>query len=133
MSSIHDSLLTGYVVNGSARSITLHTEPHAGGGEAFIDVAFSGVVAYDFEGDCLQNIVFDVEEVPVEHIVGDGSVFIERNRQYGWPRDWNPDVESFAQFLARVGAKLFELHCSYGMAGWVAASSMEQVVIEKPA
>jgi hypothetical protein len=68
-----------------------------------------------------------VELAPfTEHMGADG-------RQYGWPGDWNPDVESFAQFLARVGAKLFELHCSYGMAGWVAASSMEQVVIEKPA
>src|SRR5688572_30857863 len=89
MPSIHDSLLTGYVVNGSAQLITLHTEPHQGGGEAFIDVIFERVVAYHFEGDCLQNIVFGIEQVSVDQIVGDGSEFAERHRQYGWPRDWN--------------------------------------------
>lgn len=133
MRSIHDSLLTGYVVNGSARAITLHTEPHQGGGEAFVDVVFHGVVAYHFEGDCLQNIVFGIEEVPVEQVVGDGSEFEERHRRHGWPRDWNQPRESFAEFLARVGAKLFEIHCSYGMAGWVAASSMQKLVVERPA
>ena|SRR5688572_13917193 len=133
MPSIHDSLLTGYVVNGSAQLITLHTEPHQGGGEAFIDVIFERVVAYHFEGDCLQNIVFGIEQVSVDQIVGDGSEFAERHRQYGWPRDWNEPRESFAQFLVRVGAKVFELHCSYGMAGWVAASSMRKAIVEKPA
>jgi hypothetical protein len=132
MPSIHDSLLTGYVVDGTRRSITLHTEPHAGGGEAFIDVVFRGVVAYDFEGDCFQNIVFGIDEVPVESIIGDGELFVERFRQCAWPRDWNPNVESIGQFFERVGAKLFELHSSYGIAGWIAASSMEHVVLKQP-
>ena len=86
MPSIHDSLLTGYVVDGKGRSITLHTEPHAGGGEAFIDVIFRGVVAYHFEHDCLENIVFGIEEVSADAIVGDGVAFAERNR-YGWRAD----------------------------------------------
>lgn len=133
MPSIHDSLLTGYVVDGKTGSITLHTEPHQGGGELFIDVVFRGVVAYHFEGDCLQNIVFGIDQVSPPQVIGDGSAFAERHRKYGWPRDWDPKVETAEEFLSRPGVKIFELHCSYGSAGWVAAQSMEERVVEAPA
>jgi hypothetical protein len=133
MTSIHDSLLTGYVVDGKARSLVLHTEPHAGGGEAIVDVVFLGVVAYHLEGDCLKNIVFGVEEVSPEDVIGDGAAFAERQRLYGWPGNWNPNTETLAQFLSRPGVKVFELQCSYGMGGWVAAESMEQRVVSAPA
>jgi hypothetical protein len=133
MPSIHDSLLTGYEVDGRARSITLHTEPDPGGGGAFIDVVFRGVIAYHFEGDCLRNIVFGIEEVPPEVVIGDGVRFAERHRSHGWPRGWNPTAESAEQFLSRPGVRVFTLHCSYGAGGWIAAKSMEQCVVGSPA
>ena len=133
MPSIHDSLLTGYVVNGSDRSLILHTEPHSGGGSALVDVMFRGLAAYHFEGDCLQNIVFGVEEVPVQHVVGDGVAFLKRFQQTGWPRGWNPERESPVEFLSRPGLKIYELHCSYGMTGWIAAESMERREVAGPA
>jgi hypothetical protein len=133
MSSIHDSLLTGYIVNGSDRSVILHTEPHPGGGTAFVDVVFRGVAAYHFEGDCLQNIVFGVDEVPAEQVVGDGTAFLERFQRTGWPPGWNPKRESPTEFLSRPGLKIYELHCSYGMAGWIAAESMERRELVEPA
>jgi hypothetical protein len=49
MTPLHDSLLTGYAVEGSTKTLVLHTHPHRGGGGAF-DVRFTGVVAYRFEG-----------------------------------------------------------------------------------
>jgi hypothetical protein len=125
--------LTGYVVDGRARSVTFHTEPHQGGGEAFIDVIFRGVVAYHFEGDCLGNIVGEIDEVDPERVVGDGAVFAERLRQYGWPRGWDPRTETPEQFFVRAQVRVFELHCSYGMAGWVAAESIEYTVVGPPA
>ena len=129
MASIHDSLLTGYVVDGNGRSITLHTEPHSGGGEAFIDVIFRGVVAYHLEGDCLQNIVFGIDEVSPQSVVEDGEVFAERNRLYGWPRNWDPRVETAEQFLGRDGIRVFWLRCSYGVEGWIAAQSMKEHIV----
>src|SRR5687768_11597216 len=121
MHSVHDSLLAGYVVDGKARSITLHTEPHHGGGEAFIDVVFRGVVAYVVEGDCLENIVSGIDEVSPQSVVGDGVAFAERHRLHGWPRGWDPAVETAEQFLSRPGVRVFAFHCSYGAAGWIAA------------
>lgn len=132
MVSIHDSLLTGYAVDGRSRTVLLHTEPHQGGGEAFVDVVFRGVVAYDFEGDCMLNIVFDIREVAPGEIVGDGAAFEALWKQYGWPCGWDSRAETPEEFLNRAGARVFLLDCSYGMGGWIAAVSMETVVI-KPA
>jgi hypothetical protein len=119
---VHDSLLTGYTVDGEARTIVLHTRPHQGGGVAVIDVIFRGVVAYHFEGDCLQNIVDDVEEVPVDVI---GVAFTRLHDRHGWPAGWDSRREDIRAYLARVGAKAYTIICSYGLHGWVAAASME--------
>jgi hypothetical protein len=128
MPTIHDSLLTGYSVDGTNRTILLHTEPHQGGGGAIIDVIFKGVAAYHFEADYFGNIVFDIEEVAAVSIIGDGTTFVERARQYGWPPGWNAEKESPAEFFSRVGCSTYEINCSYGMYGWIAAEEMQQAV-----
>jgi hypothetical protein len=133
MSSIHDSLLTGYSVDGHSRTIVLHTEPHAGGGEAFIDVVFRGVVAYHFEGDCFHNIVFGVDEVPPTDLVIDRTSFEARFAQHGWPGSWDPKRETPEQFLTRPGVRVFQLGCSYGMGGWIAAQSVDKLIVQGPA
>src|SRR5688572_33245196 len=126
MQTIHDSLLTGYSVDGTNRTICLHTEPHQGGGSAVIDVIFKGVAAYHFEADCLGNIVFGVEEVSAASIID--TTFLERARHFGWPPGWNPQKETAEEFFSRVGCRVYEIHCSYGMYGWVAAEEMDQVI-----
>jgi len=129
MPSIHDSLLTGYTVDGKIQSIVFHTEPDRGCGEVRIDIVFSGVVAYHIEADCFQNVVFGIEEVSASQVIGDGTAFAERHRLHGWPRDWNPDKETAEQFLSRPGIRVFALNCSYGATAWVAARAIEERVI----
>ncbi len=126
MPSIHDSLLTGYVVDGRNRVLTLHTEPHRGGGEAFIDLVFHGLVAYHLEGGCLRNIVLGLREVRPKDVIGDGVAFLERHRQTGWPGGWNSNTEAPEEFFSRHAVKVFELQCSFGIMGWVAAASVEE-------
>jgi hypothetical protein len=128
MASIHDSLLTGYTVDGDEKTLVLHTRPHQGGGVAYIDVVFRGVVAYHFEADCLGNIVFGIEEVDANSIIGDSLIFSERAREYGWPPGWDERRETAEEFFIRQHCRFFELTCSYGMYGWVAATCMEQEV-----
>jgi hypothetical protein len=89
-------------------------------------------VAYHFEGDCLENIVFDVTRVPASTIVGDGKEFEERSKMYGAPPGWDSRRENVENFFLRNGTQLFELSSSYGMHGWIAAERMEQVIIETP-
>jgi hypothetical protein len=124
MRSLHDSLLTGYVVDGGQRTIVLRTEAPDGHGTAGT-VRFSDVVAYHLEGDCMRNVVFDITEVPIESVVGDGRAFTERHRQAGWPAGWDSASEGPEQFLRRKGCRCFELSSSYGMRGWIAAERME--------
>jgi len=124
MASLHDSLLVGYAVDGHQRTIVLRTERYRGGGTA-ADVKFSGVAAYHLEGDCLQNILHEIAEVSFEAVVGDGHVFAERHRQFGWPAEWDSRRESAEQFLRRRGCRCFELKSSYGICGWIACERMD--------
>jgi hypothetical protein len=128
--SIHDSLLTGYSVDGSARTITLHTEPHQGGGEAFVDVIFTGVVAYQFEGDAMSNIIFGIEPASPDYEDDIAKVIIEQQRQHGTMPGWNSKSETLREHCAHTGTTLFCIQSSYGLDGWVAAATMTRVVIK---
>jgi hypothetical protein len=132
MPSIHDSLLYAYEVDGDRRTIVLHTRQHPGGGTDYIDVIFRGVQAYHFEGDCLNNIVFSIDEVPASTVIGDGVACYERNRQYGWPNGWDSRRETLEEFFSRCNCRIFEITTSYGMYGFVAAASMEQQISAAP-
>src|SRR5689334_14227652 len=55
----------------------------------------------------------------------------ERNRQNGWPSEWESAAASAAQFLHRRGCRCFELNAAYGMNGWVAADRMEMLAAEE--
>jgi hypothetical protein len=88
-------------------------------------VVFTGVVAYHFEADCLQNIVSEVIETPAQTVIGDGTAFLDRHRSAGWPSGWDPGRETPEQFFERHGCRCFEVICSYGIGGWVAAQRME--------
>ena len=127
--SIHDNLLTGYEVDGKKRTIVMHTEPHQGGGEAFVDVIFTGVVAYQFEGDAMGNIIFEIEPVRAEARPDIAIVIVAQQRQYGMMPDWNPTTETLEQHCDRVGLTVFGIQSSYGLNGWVIAASIDHRVV----
>ena len=130
--SIHDSLLTGYEVDGLAQRIVLHTEPFSGGGDAFVDVTFDGVAAYEFENDLLQNIVFEVEEASLTETQEIANRIQAEEGRWGFPREWDPRRETVLECFTRLNVKVFQLRSSYGMTGWVAARAMSQVVSFTP-
>jgi hypothetical protein len=131
--SIHDSLLTGYEVDGVAQRIVLHTEPFSGGGDAFVDVTFDGVAAYEFENDLLQNIVFEVEEASLTETQEIANRIQEEEGRWGFPREWDPRRETVLECFRRLNVKVFQLGSSYGMTGWVAARAMSQAISFTPA
>src|SRR3954454_4198886 len=104
MASIHDSLLVGYAVDGSTRTIVLRTVPDRGLGGAF-EVRFTDVVAYHFEGDCFRNIVSGIVEVTAAAAIQNLGDVAERNRMYAWPQGWDPTRETLPQFAERLGAR----------------------------
>lgn len=127
--SIHDSLLTGYEVDGKKRIIVMHTEPHQGGGEAFVDVIFTGVVAYQFEGDAMANIIFEIEPASARFREKLPEVIIEQHRLHGWMPEWNPKAETLQQHCDRNGLEILEIHSSYGLCGWVIAAAIEHRLV----
>lgn len=129
--SIHDSVLFGYEVNGATRTITLHTETQTGGDEAFVDVIFAGVVAYQFEGDAMSNIIFGIEPVPSERQDEIANVIVEQQRQHGTMPGWDRNAETFQQHCARTSLTPFGIQSSYGLDGWVLAAAMTQVVVAR--
>lgn len=121
--SVHDNLLTGYAVDGIARTIVLHTQPPDADGKTFIDVHFDGVAGYQFDDDMLQNIVFDVADADADDF---RSTVVELTARYGragLELGWDQKRESAEQFFERKELRLFMLTSSYGMSGWVAAKS----------
>jgi hypothetical protein len=125
---IHDSLLRKYTVDGAAKTITLHTEPHKGGGGAFVDVIFNGVVAYQFEGDAMANIVSGIELAEPARYEDVGKILIEQHRLYGVMPNWRFDAETLREFCERTGVKLFEIHSSYGIDGWIIAANEARTI-----
>ena len=125
---VHDSLLRRYTVDGAAKTITLHTEPHKGGGGAFVDVIFTGVVAYQFEGDAMANIVSGIELAEAARYEDVAKIIIEQHRQYGVMPTWKSDVETLGQFCERNDLKLFEIQCSYGIDGWIIAANEARTI-----
>lgn len=122
MIPIHDNLFRRYSVDGESKTIVLHTEP-CEDGEPFVDVIFTGVVAYQFEGDALSNILFGIEQATPSDYNDVGKLLAEQHRLYGVMPRWDMASETLEQFCESNRVKLFNIHSSYGLGGWIIAAN----------
>lgn len=127
---LHDYHLIGYTVEGKARRIVLRTEwAYPGTPYERRDVIFEAVEAYSFRYDCLENIIFDICDQPLEEAIqAHWSEFESGHRASGWPPFWQSDEPKTRAKLAELverGAKWFSLISSWGMEGWVLCRSIE--------
>ena len=92
-------------------------------------MVFEGVEAYAFRHDCLDSILFDICETPLEQAMqAHWSEFDAGHRQSGWPRFWQQDeakTRDRIAALAQAGAKWFDLSSSYGISGWILCRALE--------
>jgi len=122
--SVHDNLLLSYSVNARLKEIRLHTSTYPyDDPQEYVDVLFSGVVAYHFECDNFNNILFGVEEVSLEAIYDQYSEMFERLRKHGWPLLSCDTKEIMLQNLHQQEIKAYEISASLGLTGWVWARS----------
>jgi hypothetical protein len=127
--SVHDNFIISYEVHCEGREIRMQTE-YRDRGEPFERtlVVFTGVEAYDFQHDCLGNILFDIEEVSAESIIAEKTAeFQEGHRLSGWPRFWRDSLDEVRSYLREQATRGFEISSSYGMSGWVLARDMQMV------
>ena len=120
---IHDNRVVGYEVDGAQRRIVLHTQTDYREPQERTDLIFEGVVAYFFEGDNFGNILFGVDELPIPQLVARHRRLFEEGLAYHWPGAWNASPEASVEHMQSVGARAFEISSSYGLCGWVAATS----------
>jgi hypothetical protein len=115
--------VVSYEVNGASRRIVLHTRFGEPEHLEFTDVIFEGVLAYYFEHDNFGNILFGVDEVPVNQLVADNRILFEQGSKYAWPGSWNESPEASIDHFESNRGTGFEMSSSYGLAGWVIAES----------
>jgi hypothetical protein len=103
--SVHDNRIVRYLVDGDHQRIILHTRFDGRESVEFTDIVFEGVLAYYFEGDNFENIILDVEEVPLPRLMSENRDLFVRGRDYAWPGSWNESPESSLHYLESEVAK----------------------------
>jgi hypothetical protein len=125
--SLHDDFLVSYEVNCEARQIKLCAKrdarlPAIKEEQTRRTMVFNGVEGYQFENDASGNIIFSLEEIPVEQLLAKyGARIAESYCLAGAPSSWAADLASATQALAVKGIRGFVLSSSYGLSGWVLA------------
>ena len=51
---------------------------------------------------------------------------------YGAPPGWDARRETAEQYFSREGCRIFEILCSYGLGGWVAAQCVDRIILAGP-
>jgi hypothetical protein len=125
--SVHDNSVVAYEALAKEKKIVLHTEfldrePHE-----FTDIVFEEVLAYDFENDLFDTIIFDVKEADLSALLKEKAAMFEDGWRYGWPQGWEKEKEEIEVFVRRLEMRAFELSSSYGMSGWVLARRMSKI------
>jgi hypothetical protein len=121
--SLHDNYLTAYEVNCETREITLHARRAEWAEEQLSrSIVFGGVEGYHFKDDAFGNIIFSLQEIPIEQLLSEYRPEIaESHHRAGAPGPWAADLASALQVLTAKGVKGFILSSSYGLSGWVLA------------
>jgi hypothetical protein len=88
-------------------------------------IVFSGVAGYFFENDLGSNILYSIEECPLDEFLREQSHMFEEGRKWGWPKFLKATAEETLSRLVENGLKCFEISSSYGLRGWVVASEVE--------
>lgn len=119
--SVHDNFLVSYEVHSEQRKIVLRTEYRDGRVvPELTSVVFTGVEGYHFEQDCFDNILLDVEEVPVKSILEERAEEIRAAAdRVTWP--WAKDLGKAQEWLHSHGVHGFLIDSTVGLGGWVLA------------
>jgi hypothetical protein len=123
MESLHDHYISGYHVNGRARSLQLEIARPEDDQESVVSLhlTFGDVEGYLLEHDLAVNIIFAVEEQPLAEFLQDNAALFAVESKWGWPLFWQGSVEKTADSLSNLGARAWVISTSYGLSGWVVA------------
>lgn len=138
----HDYQISGYTVDGKQQTLVFELEwPY----ESEADpkrarLFFGGVECYHLEHDLGTNIVYDFCEVDLGDFLRESAAKFDEESKWGWPKFWrhNPalpspiaeTLEQAHQSLLARNVKCIKLSTSYGLSGWILATSSWHESIE---
>ena len=132
--SIHDNDIYGYTVDCEGRRLVLHTAFRDRAPIEYTDIVFGDVLAHHFEHVLAGNILFDIEESDIATLVQDNKDLFADSWRYGWPPvEYNGDLNRLAYALRAISTRAFTIESSYGLSGWVLATTCDRVSRKDPA
>jgi hypothetical protein len=94
------------------------------------DVVFSDYLAHAFEDEMTYNIIFDIEECPVNRFAEIERELLKARKNRCWPVAYETETE-LINYLQSNQYKAFEVNSSIGLSGWVLAKQMEIITNNK--
>jgi len=126
-SDVHDSQVIAYAVDSIANEVLLHLRAGPEGSPLF-GLKFHGAIAHRFPHPLMPSWVFGLVEVPAEKLlVREWECIAEGFRLVGWPGPWADSLENAVAHCDGNAVVGYDLETSYGMHGWVLASSVERI------
>jgi len=86
----------------------------------------SRAVAYHFEHDDFQTILFDIVEASLEDIHDEYEPFFSEGRSYLWPLD-HGSKESLLRLMREQEIRAFDIQSSLGLSGWIWARDLTKI------
>ena len=124
---VHDSQVIAYSVDSRTSEVLLHLRAGPEGAPLFA-IRFQGSVAHKFPHALMPSWAFDLVELPAEVLLArEWDDIAEGFRLAGWPGNWADSLENALAFCKVNAVVGYDLESSYGMYGWVLASSVERV------
>jgi hypothetical protein len=130
MISVHDNFVLGYAVDLMTRTLVIRTE-YRDQGEPFerTNVRFEGVIGYLIR-DCLDSVLFDIEEESIESIIRDFTPDLEWGAKYGWPWPGASGPDGVRERVALGDVKTYSIQGASTFDGFVIARSMTFELVE---
>ena len=129
---VHDYFLRGYIVDSVNSKIIFKTEfDYKDYPKNSVNVIFLGVAGYYFYHDNLKTIIFSIEEKTTDQLFEKYGDLLEEGEKFGWPGGWNESEKQARAYLTKNNLRIWELHSSLGMHGFVIAKSIDYQSLNK--
>jgi hypothetical protein len=125
---IHDNNLYRYEFDARTSTLVLRTHYQENGVVSeHTDVWFENVWCHHIEGVLGHDILFGIDDWGLDVALKNfGDLFERLKTQVGWPPvDWRK--ETLHEAVARLGLRVWLIHSSYGVQGFVGAREMRTV------
>lgn len=120
MSIVHDNIIKAYQVDFENETLIFKTQYET---QEKTDVIFMGYLAHTFCCEMKNNIIFDIEEHPLNDFFEDEQKTLEKQKNSALPVMYDT-INDLLNYLQINKYKAFFISSSLGLSGWVLAKQM---------